>query len=422
MRPVTVHPVTVHPLTVNPLIARRLVRGASHALVLASLLLTACAFDKITLPAGESRVVVHGVLNPGVPDQVVLVERSLTGVALDRRTAYDSLDPIASDGGSPERNARVIVYGPRGDSVVLREDAAIRADKRGAGVYRFLNLPGVAAATDVVSRLVIVPGEQYRLRVTTASGESVTGETLVPFAPGLIGSSIPRQFDRDRDSLFLGWPDVTRSARYELRVESPSGPLLAFVDSLEYLVAGSLVLPNAAGRPRVFWPGFRQVITVSAVDANYHDYYRSGSDPISNRGLLVHLTGGLGMFGSVARVRERTVDVIAAPSDAPAGTWEAVSGATGAVPSLFRLWRESAAVGVTRLTGTRLDQSISAEPQAIVAVQTGTAISVTILARQSLRDTLVTLDGRMAVNNTDVRFTGTVRGGSAAPVVFRITP
>lgn len=89
---------------------------------------------------------------------------------------------------------------------------------------------------------------------------------------------------------------------------------------------------------------------------------------------------------------------------------------------LFRLWRESAAVGVTRLTGTRLDQSISAEPQSMVAVQTGAAISVTVLARQSLRDTLVTLDGRRAANNTDVRFAGTVRGGSAAPVVFRITP
>ena len=32
--------------------------------MLASVLLSACAFDKITLPAGASRVVVHGVHAP----------------------------------------------------------------------------------------------------------------------------------------------------------------------------------------------------------------------------------------------------------------------------------------------------------------------------------------------------------------------
>ncbi len=405
------------------LIVRHRFRYALLSAVFAGSAFAACAFDKVALPASASRVVVHGVLNPGIPDQVVLVERSLTGASLASRVAYDSLDPIVADGGSPIRNARVVVFNTRGDSVVLREDAVVRSDGKGAGVYRFENLPGATLPTDLYAHFVVTPGEQYSLRVRTTDGEVIAGATLVPQAPGTIVAVTPRQFDRDRDSMFLGWPDVSRSTRFELRVESPSGAYLEFVDSLEYLVSGSLVLANATGRPRVFWPGFRQVLTVSAVDANYHDYYRSGSDPFTSRGLLVHLTGGVGVFGSITRVRERTVDVIGSTGESPSGRWDATTTVGGNAPSSFRLWRESASSGATRLTGTVLGLSISAPPQAVASVLTGNKLTVTVLRQQSLRDTLVTLDGTIDNGGATPLFTATVRGNAAAgTIIYRLSP
>ena len=42
---------------------------------------------------------------------------------------------------------------------------------------------------------------------------------------------------------------------------------------------------------------------VLTVDSNYFDFVRSGSDPITGRGFLNHLEGGIGVFGSVAPYR-----------------------------------------------------------------------------------------------------------------------
>lgn len=389
-------------------------RARVLAAALGALLAGGCVVDRITLPAGEARVVVHGVLNPGLTDQVVLVERALDGRALAVRVPFDSLDPVVSDGGVPISDARVVITGADGDSVVLREDRAWRSDGRGAGVYRFRNQEGGGDPFDPVPWLVVRPGHRYQLRVQTAAGEVVTGATTVPSTPGRIVTAIPRQFDRDRDSMFLGWPEVANTTRYEVRIESPNGPFSAFVDSLEYLVSGSLVHPRATGRPRVFWPGFRQVLTVSAVDANYHDYYRTGSDPLSGRGLILHLEGGLGLFGSVARVRERVVDVIGSAGAPPSGRWEALTGVSGNVPNRFELWLETDAFGATRYTGTVLTTSPGAEPRAVSATQRGTDVTLAVLARQSLRDTLVTIDARLETVGGDPRITGTVRGTGTA--------
>ncbi len=94
------------------------------------------------------------------------------------------------------------------------------------------------------------PGERYRLRVQTPEGEIVAGATTVPATPGRITSAIPRQFHRARDSMFLGWPDVAGTSRYEVRIETPSGPFSAFMDSLKYLVSGaaSCIRGPPAGR------------------------------------------------------------------------------------------------------------------------------------------------------------------------------
>jgi hypothetical protein len=387
---------------------------------LLALALTGCVFDRITLPVTDSQVVVHGVLNSGTRDQVVLLERSL-GTGTIVRLPYDTLDPIVSDGGTPVSGARVVVRNARGDSVLLREDRSWRPAGRGGGVYRFLNdaLPPVAG--EPVPHFLITPGERYDLRVTTTDGAVITASTVVPRTDGSITVVAPRQFFRERDSIFLGWPAVPLAARYELRVESANGPFTTFVDSLEYLVSGSLTHRDQAGRPNVFWPGLRQVITVSAVDANYFDYYRSGSDAISGRGLIMHVTGGLGLFGSMARVRERTVDVRTEQGPEPAGRWELVSPLAGtALPRTFELWPESQTVGAERLSGAVTGYTGSGDPPAVVLTRYGASASLVVLVQQSLRDTLAAVTGQFE-GNVASRFTGTLKG-SGQTVTYRRVP
>ena len=50
-------------------------------------------------------------------------------------------------------------------------------------------------------------------------------------------------------------------------------------------------------------------LAVIAVDENYFDYYHRTSDLFTSRGLVMHLDGGIGVFGSVVTVATRTIVV-----------------------------------------------------------------------------------------------------------------
>ena len=52
----------------------------------------ACTFERAAIAPGRERTVVHAVLNPGVVEQCVLVERTLPG----RTSAADVLARLAS--------------------------------------------------------------------------------------------------------------------------------------------------------------------------------------------------------------------------------------------------------------------------------------------------------------------------------------
>ncbi len=388
-------------------------------LLAAALLLTAasCVFDRITLSPAVDALVVHGVLNPGTTEQVVLVERSLSGRAPGLRLPFDPLDPIVSDGGTPVRNARVIVRrvsatGATEDSVVLREDINWRSDAKGAGVYRFRNFD-VPASSQPVPHLAVRPGAHYTLEVVSDT-HRVTASTTIPSAPGTVAPVAPRQFFRDVDSLFLGWAQVGGAARYEVRVESPVGAFTTFVDSLEYLVAGTLSgveRGSSAGRERVFWPGLRHTISVSAVDQHYFDYYRSGSDDITARGLLSTVSGGYGVFGSVARVLERLVDVRTAQTTWPEGVWTRVGSSPAALPALFELWPEREAFGSRRLTGITLGDASVGGQRLVVAEQSGRSLRLTVFAGLTLRDTLAVVTGTLSATG-EPRFDGSTSGGT----------
>ena len=50
-------------------------------------------------------------------------------------------------------------------------------------------------------------------------------------------------------------------------------------------------------------------LAVIAVDENYFDYYHRTSDFTTATGLVMHLEGGIGVFGSVVTVATRTIVV-----------------------------------------------------------------------------------------------------------------
>jgi hypothetical protein len=73
--------------------------------------------------------------------------------------------------------------------------------------------------------------------------------------------------------------------------------------------------------PRVFVPGFPQTVSVSAVDSNYYDWYRTRNDAISGEGLVNRVQGGIGVFGSLVRIRLDQVHVVAPQTQSIAGEY-----------------------------------------------------------------------------------------------------
>jgi hypothetical protein len=159
------------------------------------------------------------------------------------------------------------------------------------------------------------PGEKARLRVVTANGEVVTGETVIP---GIVTSTVTSggrsahlrtdtltdtlPLNRDRDTVRIEVGSASgRSLQVEARhAETPDDlTLYLFADSLGLSVAGNVINPFNNDGSFVFHPGRYYLLTVALGDSNYFDYVRSLSDPITGRGYLNHLNGGLGVFGSV---------------------------------------------------------------------------------------------------------------------------
>jgi hypothetical protein len=59
----------------------------------------------------------------------------------------------------------------------------------------------------------------------------------------------------------------------------------------------------------VFEHSLTHLLAVIAVDENYFDYYHRTIDDFSTTGLVMHLEGGIGVFGSVVTIATRTIVV-----------------------------------------------------------------------------------------------------------------
>lgn len=319
-------------------------------LLATALALGGCELAEVTVPVPPRGVVVHAVLNPDADEQVILVEAVLTGrVAVDDSSKLDPLDPVASRGGEPITGAAVRLFaGSDTVGIAATETRVVRAGvERGTGRYVVPR-----------ERLAIEPGVRYRLLVRTGDAREVTGETRVPDAPpgwvpGQGSVAVPVTVDRATDTLRLDWSPVEGARTYAIRVDTPNGPWFLFSDSTRFRLAGTLRNFFVRGVPSVWYPGFRQVASVAAVDRNFYDYNRSGNDPWGGSGLISSVRGGIGLFGSVVPLVRREVTVRQAPRVPFDARWR---GRTPAgAPFDLELWVETPGPTISSVSGRVAD-------------------------------------------------------------------
>ena len=355
-------------------------------------LVVACEIEKVEIPRPDRALALHGVLSASAYSQVVLLERTRNGSVSVRAPSFDLEDPLGSDSGIAESDAIVTLTTPSGATLVAKEDIT-ELFGTGSGVYRF-SLSGSALERNGT----------YRLSVLTRAGEQLAAETIVPGGVAAVTAE-PRTFDRATDEIVLEWPESRSARSYLVRIETPFGPRSFFTDGTRVRLGGDLRNSDADGLPRVFIPGFPQAVTVSAVDSNYYDWFRSHNDALSGTGLLNRVRGGLGVFGSLVRLRLLDLNVVAPQREAAAGTFRFV-GTPAEVSSTrylsLELYVESAAARGDQpdaLTGRAVKRLSLGEAGCGLCGVLGSAsnghVELQFLSAWSARDTAETFVGEL---------------------------
>jgi hypothetical protein len=271
----------------------------------------ACEIEKSAIPQGPKFLALHGVLSASAPTQAILLERTRNGSVRPVAPSFELESPLGSDSGIAESGATMTLVTPTGERLFAIEDN-IGGGARGAGVYRFY-VAGSALERNL----------PYRLEVRTRDGELLAAETSVPEGvPAMVADS--SGFDRSTDTVVVSWPKSDGARSYYVRIESPFGPRAFFTSDTVVRLPGDLRNVDLDELPHLFIPGFPQAITVSAVDSNFYDWFRTHADPLSGRGLVDRIEGGLGVFGSIVRLRLLDRDVVAPQPEPIAGTFDLV--------------------------------------------------------------------------------------------------
>ena len=242
---------------------------------------TACV-ETTPLSPDVNMLVVHAVLDPGVLHQIIVVQ-STTGDVAAQRQVTGAVVTIATPDG-------------RTLTAVERRDTA--------AVTGFVPFPRVTTIYDVdVGGAGLIPGGTYQLRVVAPDGRTVTGRTTIPNAAPSTTIAPTLTIDLVRDTVSLQWPRVAGARGYQVMLRSTEGTYSLFADT-------SVVLPGTLkGLQFRFKRGLTHQLAVIAVDENYFDYYHRTSDFSTATGLVMHLDGGIGVFGSVVTVATRTIVV-----------------------------------------------------------------------------------------------------------------
>jgi uncharacterized protein DUF4249 len=260
---------------------------------------TACA-ETTSLSPDANTLIVHAVLDPGVQHQIIVVQMT-TGALDQQRQVTGAVVTIATPDG-------------RTLTAVERRDTA--------AVTGFVPFPTVTTIYDLdVGGAGLIPGGMYQLRVVVPDGRTVTGRTTIPNAVPSTTALPTQTIDRTRDTVSIQWPRVAGARSYQVFVHSRVSTYTVFGDTSVALPGTAestngnsarckaVSIPATIACSFAFVSGLTHQLAVIAVDENYFDYYRSTSDFSSVTGLVMHLDGGIGVFGSVVTVAAGTIVV-----------------------------------------------------------------------------------------------------------------
>lgn len=273
--------------------------GTRLAFLVLAAAATGCV-ETTSLSPDANTLVVHAVLDPGVQHQLIVVQTT-TGAVDEQRQVTGAVVTIATPDG-------------RTLTAVERRDTA--------AVTGFVPFPTVTTIYDLdVGGAGLIPGGTYQLRVVAPDGRTVTGRTTIPNAIPSMAAAPTQTIDRTRDTVSLQWPRVAGARSYQVFVRSTASTYTLFADTSVALpgTAQSLYgnsarctaesIPSAIACSFAFVSGLTSQLAVIAVDENYFDYYRGTSDLSTATGLVMHLDGGIGVFGSVVTIATRTIVV-----------------------------------------------------------------------------------------------------------------
>jgi hypothetical protein len=137
----------------------------------------------------------------------------------------------------------------------------------------------------------------------------VSGHTTIPNTTPVSLAAPEQRLRLEDDTVHIRWTRVPAARGYEVAVLGVRPgifvPTAFFADTSVDLTANSQTM----GGDRLFTPSLMHKVAVSAVDSNYYDYYRRESDTFTGVGLISHLEGADGMFGSIVPIAARLLNV-----------------------------------------------------------------------------------------------------------------
>jgi len=336
-------------------------------LFLIALAATSCEFDEVAIPDGEPLVVVYSVVRPDRDRQWVLVEQTLTGSTAQEDTASSVIPgdepPVPITGATVTITNLTLTTDPCGQTS-FTETPADPGLARSLGLYWGpANCPTMRG------------GDTLLLRVETADGLIVTGRTEVVDANNMFlranGTSVDVPgpsllMNRDLDTLEAEVDaQFGRSVHVEIARPDSLNVLdphfFMFLDTTAITVPGNLVnffdeffdddddSTSNDSPESIFEAGRYHTVTVALVDDHFFDYMRTGNTPLSGRGFVNHIEGGMGIFGCLTAAANE-VKVVGDLDDDREGVYQLIGTVNGvAVDIELELYVANAGLDTTRI-------------------------------------------------------------------------
>ena len=253
--------------------------GRRGVVAFLALVLSGCEIPEDPLAPQPRQLLVHAALDAGSSRQVIDIE-------------WSDGSPI-----NPAFSAAITITGPFGQ--VYSANAESGPNNR--EVY-------------VITQMLVLPGEEYSLRVELGS-TVVTGTTTVPDATPIRCCAIfASPFSFRTDTLRMAWPRVPGAQAYYVTVQNEfggSGEPVTYGTFYSTFSDTSVVLPGTLKSfedDYAFQDGATATVLVNAADDNFYTYYHAQIDPFAGAPPS-RLNGGLGVFGSLVPIAYRRLSV-----------------------------------------------------------------------------------------------------------------